>query len=96
MARVQYEMSMTLRSLFVFLLLATLLSGCASLTVMSHVPMSTISRLASLDMAEIAPSDLRVAARLPSALEPRPGGAKVQLVLHRGNGEEKYSSYIAY
>src|SRR2546423_5660032 len=73
-----------------FLLLAVLLSGCASLTVMSHVPVATMSRLASLHVAEIAPSDLRVAARLPSALEPRPGGAKVKLVLDRGHGEEKY------
>jgi len=78
------------RSSSLFLLVAALLSGCASFTVMSHVPMSTMSRLASLDVAEIAPSDLRVAARLPSTLEPRPGGAKVQLVLQRGNGDEKY------
>src|SRR5262249_42054905 len=42
------------------LLGAALAGGCASLTVMSHVPLSTMSRLASLKLAEIDPDELRV------------------------------------
>ena len=53
--------------------------GCASLTVMSHVPLSTMSRLSSLKLAEIDPAELRVAARLPDALEPRSHGVKVRI-----------------
>lgn len=63
------------------LLSSILLSGCANLHVMSHVPLSTLSRLSSLSIAEIAPADLRVAARLPANLEPRQGGVKVRLAL---------------
>jgi len=59
--------------------MSTLLGGCTSLAVMSHVPVSTMVRLASLKLAEIVPSELRVAARLPEALEPRRDGVKVRL-----------------
>jgi hypothetical protein len=38
-----------------------------------------MSRLSSLKLAEIDPAELRVAARLPDVLEPRPGGAKVRI-----------------
>src|SRR5262245_32842662 len=58
---------------------AAIASGCASLTVMSHVPLSTMSRLASLKLAEIEPAEVRVAARLPDALEPRSHGVKVRV-----------------
>ena len=61
------------------LLGAAIAGGCASLTVMSHVPLSTMSRLASLKLAEIDPDELRVAARLPDALEPRSHGVKVRI-----------------
>ena len=61
------------------LLGAAIAGGCASLTVMSHVPLSTMSRLASLKLAEIDPAELRVAARLPDALEPRSHGVKVRI-----------------
>jgi len=61
------------------LLGAALAGGCASLTVMGHVPLSTMSRLASLKLAEIDPAELRVAARLPDALEPRSHGVKVRI-----------------
>ena len=45
----------------------------------SHVPLATMSRLASLTLADIDPEQLRVAARLPAALEPRPQGVKVRI-----------------
>jgi len=61
------------------LLGAAIAGGCANLTVMSHVPLSTLSRLASLKLAEIDPAELRVAARLPDALEPRSHGVKVRI-----------------
>src|SRR5215471_19239092 len=61
------------------LLGAAIAGGCANLTVMSHVPLSTLSRLASLKLAEIDPAELRVAARLPDVLEPRPRGVKVRI-----------------
>jgi hypothetical protein len=56
-----------------------LVGGCANLTVMSHVPLSTMSRLSSLKLSEIEPTELRVAASLPEALEPRPLGVKVRI-----------------
>ena len=63
-----------------FALFATaLVCGCANLTVMRHVPISTMSRLSSLRLAEIEPAELRVAARLPDVLEPRPRGVKVRI-----------------
>jgi hypothetical protein len=58
---------------------AALVSGCASLAVMSHMPLSTMSRLSSLKLAEIDPAELRVAAHLPDALEPRSHGVKVRI-----------------
>ena len=61
------------------LLAAASAGACANLTVMSHVPLSTLSRLASLKLAEIDPAELRVAARLPDALEPRSHGVKVRI-----------------
>src|SRR5215813_14496096 len=61
------------------LLATVLVGGCTNLTVMSHVPLSTMSRLSSLKLAEIEPAELRVAARLPDVLEPRPRGVKVRI-----------------
>jgi len=61
------------------LLATALVGGCTGLTVMSHVPLSTMSRLSSLKLAEIEPAELRVAARLPDALEPRPDGVTVHI-----------------
>ena len=63
------------------LLGALLVSGCSSVYVMSHVPLSTLSRLSALKLAEIEPGDLRVAVRLPEQLEPRKGGVKVSIAL---------------
>lgn len=60
---------------------AVLLPGCTSLHVMSHVPLSTLSRLSSLKLAEIDPAALRVAARLPERLEPRKDGVKVRIAV---------------
>lgn len=70
------------------LLTVLALGGCASVAVMRSVPMSTMSRLSSLDLGKISPSDLRVAARLPTSLEPQPGGATVQLQWKAGNAAD--------
>jgi len=53
------------------------LGGCASIAVMSHVPIATMSRLSALKLANIYPEQLRVAARLPEMLELRRDGVKV-------------------
>jgi hypothetical protein len=72
-----------------FLLVLLLTSGCSSLAVMSHVPLSTLSRLATLKVEDVDPDQLRVAARLPSVLEPRPQGAKVQITVLRSGATSK-------
>jgi hypothetical protein len=56
---------------------------------MSHVPLSTMSRLSTLKANDIDADQLRVAARLPSALEPRPQGVKVQLTISRAGETSK-------
>lgn len=58
-------------------ILLPILSGCTSLHVMSHVPAASLQRMWSLSPADIEPEELRVASRLPAALEPRPDGVKV-------------------
>lgn len=68
--------------------LALLTSGCGSMTVMSHVPLSTISKLATLDIMAVEPAVLRVAARLPENLEPQPGGVRVVLKPAGSDGDE--------
>jgi hypothetical protein len=59
--------------------LGAALAGCTSLTVLTHVPVATMSRLAAFDLAKVDPAVLRVAARLPVTLEPRRNGVKVTL-----------------
>lgn len=71
-----------LRRCLGLILLAPLI-GCTSLTVLSHVPVSTMSRLSKMTVADIDPEELRVAARLPDALEPQPHGVKVSLEIRR-------------
>jgi len=61
------------------------LGGCASVAVMSHIPISTMSRLSALKIADIDPELLRVAARLPEILEPRRDGVKVRIDV-KGSG----------
>lgn len=63
-----------------------LVSGCASMAVMSSVPLSTMSRLSSMTLTEIDPAELRVAARLPVGLEPRPLGVKVTIEIAGSKG----------
>lgn len=70
-----------MRNLFVLPPLLALLAGCSSLHVMSHVPLSTMSRLSAMKLAEIQPSRLRVAARMPDHLEPRKDGVKVTIAV---------------
>lgn len=48
---------------------------------MSHVPLSTMSRLSALKLAEIDPAQVRVAARMPERIEPRRGGVKVSIAV---------------
>jgi len=77
------------------LLAAASAGACANLTVMSHVPLSTMSRLASLRLAEIDPAELRVAARLPDALEPRSHGVKVRIdVVGMKHGKDSAAELI--
>ena len=79
----------------VILALAAVLPGCASLTVMSHVPLATLAQLSTLKLAEIAPAELRVAARLPAALEPRRDGVKVRLeVAGRGDRRNRSAEFV--
>ena len=61
------------------LLVAAAVAGCTSVAVMSHVPITTVSRLSALKLTNIDPEQLRVAARLPEMLEPRPDGVKVRV-----------------
>lgn len=70
-----------MRHVFLLPPLAALLCGCASLHVMSHVPLSTMSRLSAMKLAEIEPAQLRVAARMPEHLEPRKDGVKVTVAV---------------
>lgn len=55
------------------LLLSFLAGGC------SHVPVATLYRLWSFDFAHADPGAIRAAIRVPAALMPRPGGAKLTL-----------------
>ena len=68
------------------LALVALLTGCTNLRVMSHVPISTMSRLSTMTIKDIDPQQMRVAARLPAVLEPRPQGVKVRLEIVRAGG----------
>lgn len=63
------------------LLFLMLFTGCSSLHVMSHVPLSTMSRLSAMKLAEIEPAQLRVAARMPEHFEPRKDGVKVLIAV---------------
>ena len=74
--------------------LASLLGGCASVQMMSHVPISTMSRLVSMTMADIDPEQLRVAARLPTALEPRPQGVKVKIDRKTSEGGKRTDEFV--
>lgn len=67
--------------IFALLLVLTLMSGCSSLHVMSHVPLATMSRLSALKLTDIEPAQLRVAARMPKHIEPRKDGVKVTIAL---------------
>lgn len=58
-----------------------LVSGCSSLAVMSHVPLSTMSRLSAMSLSEVDPRALRVAARMPEIIEPRRDGVKVTIAI---------------
>jgi hypothetical protein len=74
--------------------ITALLSGCANLYVMSHVPLSTMSRLSSLRLPDIDPEQLRVGARLPVSLEPRPQGVKIRIDLPRGQGQPETQDFV--
>lgn len=71
----------------VLLLALIILSGCSSLHVMSHVPLATMSRLSSLKLADVAPAQLRVAARMPEHIEPRKDGVKVTVTVGQAKTE---------
>lgn len=69
--------------------LGVALAGCTNLTVLSHVPIATMSRLAAFDLVKADPAALRVAARLPETLEPRRDGVRVILRVEDANGAGK-------
>lgn len=72
----------------------TLMTGCSSLHVMSHVPIATMSRLAALRVADIDPVELRIGARLPAVLEPRPLGVKVAIEIAGAHGGHPRSEHF--
>lgn len=73
---------------------ALLLTGCANLKVMSHVPLSTIARLTTMKLSDIDPSQLRIGARLPVDLEPRPLGVKVRMTLSRNGAPPRTEDFV--
>ena len=74
-------------------ILATSLSGCASVYVMSHVPTATMARLSAMTVADIDPKELRVVARLAKGLEPQSGGVKVTLGLSAPQGGRRTETF---
>jgi hypothetical protein len=64
-------------------LLAPMLSGCW------HVPPEAIWRLRKVDMLQLDPGSLRLAARTPDWLEAQPGSAMAKLFLQSGEGPEQ-------
>lgn len=66
-----------------FALACTLLvAGCG------HIPVSTMYKLWSFDTATADPAGIRAAIRIPAALRPRDGGAKLTITT-RGPGDTK-------
>ena len=59
--------------LAVVFVLSLLAGGCG------HVPVTTLYKLWSYDFAQADPGAIRAAIRVPAALAPRPGGAKLTL-----------------
>lgn len=63
-------------------LLLLILAGC------SHVPVTSLGRLAKLDLMSADLKALRAAVRAPSAIAPQPGGTRLVLTYWR-DGEDK-------
>lgn len=76
-----------------FTILATSLTSCASVYVMSHVPTATMAKLSAMTVADIDPKELRVVARLARGLEPQPNGVKVTLGLSAPQGGRRAETF---
>lgn len=73
-----------LRHIFLSLVLFALpLAACG------HVPVSTMWALRNLDATTLDPALLRAAVRLPDAIEPQPGGVRLEIGWWREGEEDK-------
>jgi hypothetical protein len=68
--------------------LTLLALGWMGLAACSHMPISTMISLRNFDFVEFDPAQLQIAVRLPDALEPLPGEAKLS-VSFWSDGQEK-------
>lgn len=68
--------------------LAIVLAGCTSVPLMSFVALSRI------DFATTDLEAMRVAIRLPEAIQPRPGGVKMDAVKKLGVGLEEKTTFL--
>jgi len=69
--------------------LPLLASVCFVLGGCMHVPVTTLYKLWSTDMAAADPALMRVATRTPRALAPRPGGVKLTYTAWRDGDKDK-------
>lgn len=68
--QLRLRLALMLVLLFIIALLA---GGCG------HIPVTTMYKLWSFDFAQADPAAIRAAIRVPAALRPRPGGAKLTI-----------------
>jgi len=71
------------------------LSLALPLTACGHVPITTIWALRNLDAATLDPALLRAAIRIPDALEPAPGGVRLEIAWWR-DGEENRKHEVKF
>jgi hypothetical protein len=59
----------------------------------THMPVTSMVRLAQVDFASTDPAQLRAAVKLPRAVQPRPHGVALRIGVKLANGHEEFADF---
>jgi hypothetical protein len=60
----------------------------------THMPMTSLAKLAQIDLGSTDPGQLRAAIKLPRAIEPRPHGVALRIGVRLADGHEEFQDFV--
>jgi hypothetical protein len=74
--------------------LSPLIAALGALAACTHMPVTSMVRLARVDFTNTDPAELRAAVKLPRAVQPRPHGVSLRIGVRLASGHEEFQDFM--